>query len=223
MPQLNKKEKKFKEARKMMKQYNESWRSPYTVNKDAVLVPLDKPIRVGFDRYFVIRPDLLRSPKKALLESLLPILNNTCFSKTRKFLRKDWKTGKMVPMEQELNVLDERKYTALTPQQKSYFVLEKSKVKQWHGAIRIDTVYVFKFPWMFEFKMKPSFITHREIPDGERESISKKLGDKLWGQMFAYEAGIASRGWYRDDDYAKTKKRALERLVKDDVREALDH
>lgn len=221
MARSDKREKKFKdnkEARRMLKTYNSSWKR----REEANLVPLDKPIRIGFDRFFVIRPDLLRSPRKAILQSILPIVNNTSFCRDRKFMTKDWKTRKMRPYEQELNVLDERRYEALTSQQKSYFQLEKRKTKQWYGSIRIDMVYVFKFPWMFEFKIKPSFITHREIPDSELESLRKKIGDKLWTQLFAYKAGIAERGpwWY--DDRNKVRDRAIKKIIEADVREGLD-
>lgn len=206
-----------KEARRMMKLYNTSWKY-----LDEAIVPLDKPYRNGFVRHFVIRPDLLRSPKKTILQSLLPILDNTAFCKTRKFIDKDWKTGKMKPMTQELNVLDERKFNTLTDQQKSYFQLTKRKVKQWYGGFREDIVYIFKFPWMFEYKIKPSFVTHRAIPNSENESLRKKLGDKLWQQYFAYENGVAERGrwWYEDRN--KVRDRALARVIKDEVREALD-
>jgi hypothetical protein len=220
MARSDRREKKFKdnkEARRMLQTYNKSWKS----REEANLVPLDKPVRIGFDRFFVIRPDLLRSPKKTILQSLLPIVNNTKFCRHRKFTEKDWRTGKIRPIEQELNVLDERRFAALTEQQKSYFQLEKRKTKQWHGAIRIDTVFVFKFPWMFEFKIKPSFITHREIPDSELESLRKKLGDKLWTQLFAYKAGIAERGTWWYEDRFKTRDRAIKKIIEDDVREGL--
>lgn len=218
MPKRNKKERMFKEALKMLKTYNSSWKS----GEGSTLVPLDKPIRIGFERYFVIRPDLLRSPKKAILQSILPIVNNTVFCRNRKFMEKDWKTGKMKPISQELIPLDERRFAALSDQQKAYFVLEKRKVKQWSGAIRIDTVYAFKFPWMFEFKIKPSFITHREIPDGDLASLRKKLGDKLWYQRFAYKAGVVDRdkGWYEDRNTIRDK--ALSKLIEEDIREALE-
>lgn len=222
MSRSSKREKRFKdnkEARRLLKNYNDLWNQS---NKDVALIPLDKPIRVGFERTFVIRPDILRSPKKTIISSILPIVDNKVFCKTRKFVAKDWKTGKMKPIEQELTVLDERRYMTLTEQQKTYFQKEYRKTRRWHGGMEISVVYAFRFPWMFEYQIKPSYITHRGIPNSDAESERTKIGDKLWQQAFAYKSGIAERGswWYSEGK--KLRDKAMKRVVASEMKEGYE-
>jgi hypothetical protein len=182
-------ENRKKEVIRLQKRYNDL----LTARRALPLVPLKTPIRYGWERTFTLREDIKKSPKGKFLESLLTKINNKVHCKTKDFVEYDYKTGKMKPIEQHLSVLDPKEYEKLTPQEQAQFNKEYRQVKYWLTSKTIE-VYAIKQPWRFVFKIRPSYITHEQMVDGDIESELDKLSDKLWHQGYAFKYGEYDRG-----------------------------
>lgn len=182
-----------KEVIRLKKKYDLLWKA----KRSLPLIPLDKPVRAGWERNFIVREDVRKGPHGKFLEQLLTKLNNTEICKDKSFVAYNWKTGKIEPIEQDLKILEEKSYEALTLQEKNQFNKEFRIFKFWYTTEK-RPVWVIKQPWRFVFKMKPHFLTHTRAIDGDIESEMEKLSDKLWGgDRMAYKYG--NHGYNSDE------------------------
>lgn len=185
-------------------------------DKALPLVPLPHPVRNGWERYFVVREDVRKGPHGKFLERLLNKINTTEFCKTKDFKRLNWKTRKMEPIQQHLAYLDEKEFEKLDAREKTAFNKERRLFKYWFTQEYRD-VWVVTKPWQFVFRIRPSFLTHEKVVNGDIESEIKKIREKLY----------TYRDWYKymdhssnPHDYDTTAKAMIrEKIAKKEVKE----
>lgn len=158
--------------------------------EDEVWIKLDKPIPYGFIRYFVLRKDIAASKKKKDMQYLLDsFLQNQWWSRTKKFKKRQssvrrrcnnlwemmWKKT-----EQLVQPISEKQWKTLSPRFHKYFDKIQREQRSWDNVIIYE--YVFKFSWMFEYKIEQDYYTHQRLPQGEIDSEIDRLSTKLWYQ-----------------------------------------
>lgn len=94
-------------------------------SKSCNVVELDKPIRKGWFRFFVLRPDIARSPDAKILKPLLQLVNNTIHSRDGSFMQKPWNGKVKKPIVQSISYVRHDEWNkvekTLTIKQKSMF------------------------------------------------------------------------------------------------------
>lgn len=206
-------ENRKKEVIRLRKRYNDL----LAAKNKLPLVPLPVPIRNGWERSFVVREDVRKGPQGKFLEHLLLKINNTTYCRTKDFLKYNYKTNKMKPIEQELSVLKLDEYEKLTSKEQREFAKEYRRIKYWFDTKTIE-VYVIRQPWRFVFKIRPSYLTHEKRVDGEIESEMKKISRKLWypGLM---ELQYGERRHSDKDFYDKRHDDIIEKVIEKEVKE----
>jgi hypothetical protein len=143
-------------------------------------VPLETPERAGWYRYFIVRPDIARSPQGPRLERLLnKHLQNVVRSPRKDFKRRNWKTKLFVSMEQSLKALTKKDYETLLPAEKLMFRFTVIRKKLWRNEILYEERYVFNKDWQFEFRIRPYYFTHRQVIDGELDREYQETWDEF--------------------------------------------
>lgn len=188
------------------------------------LVPLPKPIRRGWVRYYIVRPDIAKSNRGAILNKILSIVQSPAVCDNKQFVTNRDEDGNRIhkkresrPIHQEPKWLSQKEFEeqiAPNEQMIQYFSLVE-KTRRWGGPIK---VYVFNRPWMFSFKIKPHFVTHGYYLNTELISEYEYINDKLWNSdMLAvkYLPGMA----YHDYDYNEPRKVKLAKIAKKEARE----
>lgn len=166
------------------------------------------PYRAGWNRTFVLREDVQNRTDARYIRQALDLINNTRFSRKKDFKEQCYKTGKMVPMQQELFTITTKKWEELSPNVQKLFTsyydynyYNKTPTRRYH----------FKYPWMFEFKISARYIREQWVPDEvfeqrraeiinriERHNLwpkfNKIMGWKSWNDMregpwYSYKMG----------------------------------
>ena len=186
------------------------------------LVKLERPIRRGWVRYFVIRKDLLHTNKEKLLNRILPLVQFAMVCD-----RKDFTTNKVdgkklkkfIDMEQHLTSLYPTKLEELPDDIRSCFHMVEV-TRRWGGPIK---AFVFNWPWMFSLQVKPHWITHAYILHNEIIGEYEYIRDKLWySDMLAYKFLNYRRhdsDWY---EWTQSKKLKLEKILDKESREEVN-
>ena len=188
---------KFKEQRvKDCLRYEKESRALWEAQRKLPLIPLEKPIRHGWERFYVLRPDLHKHKHHKALMTILAMLGTTAWCDRKDFMRKKWNGKKLVPVEQDLKHLSEKEYEKLDEKLKPWFTrtLHHSR---WGGWTYY--VYVFTHPQFFVFKIKTFYYTHRQAVDGELESKAKYADNKAyyWPSFLVRHKDSFSAGrWY---------------------------
>ena len=187
-------------------------------------VQLPKPVRAGYERFFVLRDDIVRSPDVSVYRPLLQWVNTTVTSRNKDFMYKDWKTKKKKPIEQSIKSISHTDWIkkvepTLTVKQKSMFL------PVWHhNTTRRNgkTVmapggywtYEFQKSWVFVYKIQPYFHTHAVIINPQIESELKEIYNRiethhLWPKF------IKIFGWddNRDWDWESARQRIISRII----------
>lgn len=139
----------------------------YKVKNNQPLIPLDKPVRHGWERYFVIRPDLVHSKYYKVLTAILGMINNTVHSRNKEFTYTHFKTRKQMPIEQYVHHLPDKKGAELEPQFQRWFVRTKF-IYPYSKEVYYN--WVFTHPQFFVFRTRPFYLTHKQLVDSEVES-----------------------------------------------------
>jgi hypothetical protein len=159
----------------------------------------------GWERYFFVRPDVLKSPEGPTIEKLLVLIQKSETSNRKDFAERDWRNGgKLRPKEHKPKTLSEKEFISLSEKLQRYFDLRLIRHKRFgNNPPHIERVYVFKYPWKFVSRVRPWYMTHRGIPNSEAESMSKFLSHKLWGPDYKYRHFLRYTGDYynRWDDW----------------------
>lgn len=205
---------KKKEAIRVQKRLN----ALYKIRHEAPLVPLDKPVRSGWKRFFAVRPDVRKSPQGHRIQHLLDaLLQNIEYSSRKDFTRRDWKTKKYLPIEQNLRYILPKDYEALRPGEKTHFYLTFFVQKAMYGMPKTKKeVYVFLNDWQFIFRIKPHYLTHVKTIDEEVETEIKELdkyfnSERMWRYM--------DERWSHKDDYYNNPKTMLTDVLDREVRD----
>lgn len=189
---------KTKRALALIRKMDELWgsisRQPWTL--------LEKPERAGWYRYFIVRPDVARSPQGPRLERLLNRhLQNVVRSPRKDFKERNWKTKVFVPMEQRLRALVKQDFETLLPAEKLMFRFTVIRRKGWRGTVTYEERYIFDKEWQFEFRIRPYYFTHRQVVDGELERQYQEASDEFHkGLMWRY----TDRKWTNRERYDRT-------------------
>lgn len=171
-------------------------------------IELDVPIRSGYDRFFVLRKDAYNRKDADVLERLLKLINVTVHSRDKKYTKKDWKTKKIVPVQQHPKILDKPEYEKLNEQERSYFEVSYDFDKRrWK--------YMFKYPYLLTFKIVNHYITKVRQIDPVLESRKKELDQLIYENGYNYGRLAKIFGWHgypRFDKYTPEESRATEQL-----------
>lgn len=141
--------------------------------------PLVPPIQRGWERTFVLNPDVKRSVNAEFFQLLLEKVNTIQYSHRRDFKQKKKRKGRKVQVDriQELHSIDDLRYAKLTEREKKYFRKEITydPVKKHEKSVR----YIFTQPWKFRLKVFPHMITEVKIMDPVLEQRIAEINHRL--------------------------------------------
>jgi hypothetical protein len=142
-------------------------------------VPLEKPLFIGYEKYFVLRDDF----KSPIVETLLKLINSHIFSKTKDFtyrVRRKSKAAQLqkgrknIPIEHSLRMLTPNEWSKLSPDEQKYFFkkeIQKNNLQK--------TVYVWSYPWMFEPRIRKKYLTKIQVIDKQIASEAAEIHNYL--------------------------------------------
>jgi len=206
---------KYLNDKKILKLYKEFNDLTFS-KKHYTLKKLDKPIRDGWEKSYVLRSDL--DPTKIpILQKILNVINTKIYSKNKDFKYKPHKSKVKKDIPHELKSLSSEEFHKLftTQSEKKYFSLTpiyNTYDKKFYNQ------YVFHGKYLLETKIKPSFITHVKIPDPEIErrlaELEKQVGYHTdeWHRICKLKGGHG----YNGIDERQTK---LERFIRGEINE----
>jgi hypothetical protein len=178
-------------------------------------VELEKPLFVGYEKYFTLRDDMLMRPDFPILEKLLELINNVLFSKHKNFskrIRRKTKRAyqekglKSVPLKHEIHDLQHEKWVKLSRVEQSYFSPREIKTS-WGGTYN---VYDWNYPWMFVPKVRKKWITQVRIPDATKMSESDQIENFVERNYLRPKiAKIVYHKWFNYRSYRCVPKSAL--------------
>ena len=109
----------FREVNELLKQQSDMWASKH---EPQPLIELPEPVRAGWERYFFVRPDVLRSPEGPTVEKLLVLLQRVEYSHRKDFAVRDWRRGhKLRPKIHHLRRISDKEFRGLSTKQQRYF------------------------------------------------------------------------------------------------------
>lgn len=176
---------KQKEALKIERRLNELYELKYK----TPLVKLDRPIRDGYVKYYVVREDFDRSNKGPMLREILKVINKSVYSQSPEFKVKRRRKGQKTVIIHRLRHIGQREWEKLKwPEHyKRYFALQTKIIEKQYIFNNGDILtisnhvkgYFFQFDYMFEAKVEPHYITHVQPINPELESEIQYLRHKL--------------------------------------------
>ena len=206
---------KIKETRKLARRLH----SIGQVKRSTPKIKLDNPIRHGWARTFVLREDLKWRSDAKVLQRQLERINTTEVCMRKDFLRRDYETKKMVPIEQELRFLNKHQYEDLPELEKKLFS-QKVVFKKNYLTKKLEEVHEWHYnsPDIFVYRIRPNFITEVPALYPDLEGEEKKIDDKLYGQKDYYKylhEGCSCCG--DDNKKKKIKEHILDREMKEEI------
>lgn len=212
-PVAEKKNRKVKEVISLQKRYWELGKA----QSGQPLVPLEKPIRAGWQRYFVLRPDLVNSKNAKTLLTILGMINNTVYSRNKEFTYRRWKDKKDIPITQHLLTLPDKKGQELEPKYQRWFVRTKF-IYPYSKQVYYN--WVFTHPQFFVFRIRPNYLTHKQLVDSDLESEVAYVGKKLYNdRRYRILDKFSARRWYDWDDKPSIRDQRLSEGVQDQLDE----
>lgn len=148
------------------------------------LVELEKPVRAGYKKYFVLREDVAKSREANIYRSLLKHIQHVVYSRDKKFLYKDYKTKKMLPMAHTTKPIVHRDWNKLlaesgiTTRQQAMF-LQVWKQTNPKNPKQGYYQWVFQKEWVFAEKIEPHYKTHSLLLDPQLESELKEVENQI--------------------------------------------
>lgn len=196
------------ELRKIWREQERLWMAKRTKN----WIELEKPERRGYVRFFVLRQDIAKSKEANFYNLLLKHIQEYVYCRDKKFLRKDYKTKKMVPIEQYLKPIEHKDWNKLNFSEKQKACFDK-RWKQNKFGKGGKFVYEFIKDWMFVMKIEPYYITKKLILDPQLESRYKEIQNKidnnnLWPKIYHQKGKKYGYSW-KD----KTKNDLIEKIM----------
>lgn len=182
-------------------------------------IPLEVPERAGWQRYFIVRPDIARSPQGPRLERLLnKHLQNVVRSPRKDFKKQNYKTKVWEPIEQRLKMITKKDYDTLSPAEKNMFSYMKIKRKGWPTGVWYEECFIFDKEWQFEMRIKPYYYTHRQVVNGDLERQYQEVSDQFYGGlMWRY----IDRKWTNWEPYDRHPKTVLASIVEREERASI--
>ena len=172
----NSKYDKEKKLRKLWNEYKESWALRKNHGKWVKVDPYQR----GWIRRFDLREDIKNREDSPYIREALTFINNTLFCRERDFLQYNYRTKKMVPMEQKIGTVSPVQYDGFDEKMKSYFVrkdvlhiFQPFTKKMW------TTRYEFKYDFWFEYVIEPNIIEYQWVPDPDWETHIAELEHRI--------------------------------------------
>lgn len=200
-----------KDFEKQLLALNLEERALYEAKRNLPFIPLEKPYQQGWLRYFVLRADVLRSPKADFFQTLLEKINTYQYSNTKSFSIKTRKNGKKVwsATPQDLYLIPIHQFNCpklgLTDYEKTYF----SIVEQWSDSFdRMRQFYKFDDSWRFVLRIRPHIITHKRALDIDLERELKWIQNQITNKHLRAKINkiTSGRGRYKGYDTAEKPK-----------------
>jgi hypothetical protein len=212
---------KEKEARRLLERLNQLAKLRYSWRKEN-LIPLEKPIRRGWIRYYVVRPDVLKSSRGKTIAKLLNYVQNPYVCADKNFTTTRGENGRKLkqptPIQQNVRDLYQHEWERLPEELQNYFSMVE-KTRRWGGPIK---VFQFKYPWMYDTLVKPHYVTHAYVLHNEVISEYEYVWDKLYNSDTLAYKYLTGRS-YRDDwDRNESKKRKLNSIIEKETREEVN-
>ena len=147
---------------------------------------LDKPIRWGYEKIFVLRKDITKRDDVKQIQILLDMVNAGIISRDKKFLYKNWKTKKMEPMKHELDYISHKEYNKLTRKQQLHF--KEVYKKDWRDIYSLVGFELTLPDYYFVEKIQPYYVTRVLKTDPELQSEYDRIVQEidhsgLWGKL----------------------------------------
>lgn len=148
------------------------------------LVELEKPIRSGYKKYFVLREDVAKSREAHVYREILKHVQSVTYSRDKKFLYKDYKTKKMLPVQHTPRPIDHRNWNkileagALTIKQRAMFIQVWKQTNPKNPKVG-HYQWVFQKDWVFAEKIEPHYKTHSLMLDPQLESQLQEVMNKI--------------------------------------------
>ena len=138
--------------------------------KDAyVTVELEKPLFMGYEKFFIFRADVVSRPDFPILEKLLPLINTVLKSKNKLFTKRARRKTRQANKEKGKKTVDilhktkdlpARVWERLTEKEQAYFSPFEIKTPKMGYLM---TVYRWNFPWMLVAKVQKNYVTSIRI------------------------------------------------------------
>lgn len=207
-------EAKNKEVLRKDRRWAELWRIQ---RENTNKIKLEEPIRSGWEKTFVVRPDLLRSEKGQILTKLLKLVNNTivCNRKDFKykahFGKRQWKE-----MVHKLNDITPKQFEELDRKEQAYF----EPVYRRKYSSKPYKMYEFKYHWMYVPVVKPHYIYELDLIEPDVISEIDIIGTHLFDFREIYKFGNSrDNGWdsyrYKRADFKQETKHLIDEDFKD--------
>lgn len=168
---------------------------------------LPEPIFMGWERYFMVRADLRRSPEGPYLDRILAHVQRVeACSKDGVLRERDWRRGgKLREVEHRPKAVDACTYWLMTPKMRTYFEPHVTRSRNPRtGKQDIRTTFILAALWKFQSKVRERWKTHETVytvnVDPEEALIERHLyGPSEWAyRHWARHVGDSYNKW---DDY----------------------
>lgn len=203
----------------------------WNANRAYNIVQLEKPIRRGWIRFFILRSDIARSPDAKIIKPLLPLINNTILSRDGSFMSKPWNSKVKKSIQQSISHVRHEEWNkaekTLTIRQKNMF--DKIYHQHYHKGRPSGGYWGWHFqkPWMFVHKVEPYYITHRVVINPQLESETKELWNRIYasGKIHKIRKIVGQTNSYRDDyDWGNMRIRLIRKsLAKNQKSELIEY
>jgi hypothetical protein len=202
---MTKQERKLKTALSLQRELNEL----HAAERAAKPEPLDRPIRSGWKRFFVIKPEHQHRADIRELQSLIDRLNTVVVCRNRDFKHKDARTRKLVDKPQFLRAIDQEELEQLEPRYQRMFVVCKNcklPTVLFQGKCHWNrTHYHFDCYRLLEFRVKPNYLTHVHVVNSLQVSRIQQIHNKMTNHRYWDVLNHHSGNSYRWGDDHRTE------------------
>lgn len=180
---------------------------------------LDKPIRWGYDKFFILRADVAKRKDAKFIQSLLDMVNTPTFSRKKDFICKDWRTKKYIVMKHELDLLSHHNYNKLSEKEQSHFV--KHRKPDWRGIWYTAGFELSLPPYYFVEKIKSHWVYKVKITDSELESEEGEI-EHYFESHNSWIKLNKIFGWSYSDDWGIDRIQLKEQIMDNDYKMTLE-
>jgi hypothetical protein len=188
-----------KTAIRLQKEYSVLIQKKYRLPK----IELEKPIRSGFKKFYVLRDDIANRQDAGVFKSILKVINDTIYCKNEEFKAKKYYSKQLENLPHDLKFIGVKEWIdkKYPESWKKYFDLKTKVVRSRHGQYSF-TGYFFRYEWYFVPKIEPHFITHLPQLDPELEAkleeIRNTMDQKGYWRRLDHLRGSNKWKQYRD-------------------------